>query len=60
MIFSKKEKQIVAYSVEKCPSCKKESKRKFKEGDFLFASSMECPSCKIPMAITKIFGEAIG
>ncbi|HSA98042.1 MAG TPA: hypothetical protein VLF17_03090 [Candidatus Nitrosotenuis sp.] len=59
MIFSKKEKQIVAYTAEKCPSCKRESKRKFKQGDFLFAESSQCPSCNIPMNIAKIFGEPI-
>jgi hypothetical protein len=59
MIFSKKEKQVVAYTVEKCPSCKKESKRKFKDGDVLFASGAECNSCKIQMSIAKIFGETI-
>ncbi len=60
MIFSKKEKQIIAYTAEKCPSCKNELKRKFKEGDFLFAPSTECTSCKVPMVIEKIFGEPIG
>jgi hypothetical protein len=59
MIFSKKEKQIVAYTTEKCPSCKKELKRKFKEGDCLFTESSQCKSCKIPMSIAKIFGESI-
>jgi hypothetical protein len=59
MIFSKKEKPIIAYTIERCPSCKKESKRKFKEGDCLFAESSQCSSCKIPMSIAKIFGEPI-
>jgi hypothetical protein len=59
MIFSKKEKQLVAYTTERCPSCKKESKRKFKEGDCLFAESVQCDACKIPMSIVKIFGEPI-
>lgn len=59
MIFSKKEKQMVAYTVEKCPSCKKESKRKFKPGDCLFVESSACSVCNIPMGITKIFGEPI-
>ncbi len=59
MIFSKKEKQIVAYTVEKCPSCKNESKRKFRQGDCLFVESSHCPSCNVPMNITKIFGEPI-
>ncbi len=57
MIFSKKEKPLVAYTLEKCPSCGKESKRKFKEGDFLFAESSQCDKCKTPMNIEKIFGE---
>lgn len=59
MIFSKKEKQLVAYTIEKCPSCNKESKRKFKQGDYLFVESSKCSSCNIPMNITKIFGEPI-
>jgi ssDNA-binding Zn-finger/Zn-ribbon topoisomerase 1 len=58
-MFSKKEKQIIAYTVEKCPTCNKESKRKFKQGDILFAESSQCDKCKIPTAIAKIFGEPI-
>jgi hypothetical protein len=59
MIFSKKEKTIIAYTVEKCQSCNKESKRKFKEGDCLFASGPECGSCKGQTRISKIFGQPI-
>jgi hypothetical protein len=58
MIFSKKEKPIVAYTIEKCTSCKKENKRKFKEGDCLFALGAECSSCKAQTSIAKIFGES--
>lgn len=57
MIFSKKEKPIIAYTIERCLTCKKESKRKFKDGDMLFAQGSECTSCKTPMMIYKIFGE---
>ncbi len=59
MIFSKKEKQLVAYTIEKCPLCKKESKREFKQGDCLFVESSKCVSCNITMNIAKIFGEPI-
>lgn len=60
MIFSKKEKQVVAYSVEQCPQCKKESKRKFKEGDVLFEEGATCcSSCNVQMKVSKIFGETI-
>jgi hypothetical protein len=59
-MFSKKEKQVIAYTLEKCPTCGKESKRKFKEGDFLFAASSQCDKCNAPMKIAKIFGEPIG
>lgn len=59
MIFSKKEKTIIAYTVEKCQSCKKESKRKFKEGDCLFAQGIQCGACKGQTLISKIFGQAI-
>ncbi|MFM8659613.1 MAG: hypothetical protein ACKOCQ_06750 [Candidatus Nitrosotenuis sp.] len=58
-MFSKKEKPLIAFTVETCPSCKKETKRKFKEGDCLFASGIQCDSCKIPTNIAKIFGQAI-
>lgn len=59
MIFTKKEKQVIAYTLERCPSCKKESKRKFKEGDCLFVDASQCNACKVPMTIAKIFGETI-
>lgn len=59
MIFSKKEKPLIAHTVEKCPNCKKESKRRFKEGDCLFMDGVECVSCKVPTKISKIFGQAI-
>jgi len=59
MIFSKKEKTIVAYTIEKCQSCGKEFKRKFKEDDCLFASGAECTSCKGQSRISKIFGQSI-
>jgi hypothetical protein len=59
MIFSKKEKHLVAYTVEKCPTCKQESKRKFRQGDCLFVESSKCTFCNIPTNITKIFGEPI-
>ncbi|MFY9300512.1 MAG: hypothetical protein WAO91_04915 [Candidatus Nitrosotenuis sp.] len=58
MILSKKEKPLTAYTLEKCPTCSKESKRKFKEGDVLFTESSQCDKCKTPMKITKIFGES--
>jgi hypothetical protein len=57
-MFSKKEKPLTAYALEKCPHCSKESKRKFKEGDVLFAESSQCDKCKALMRITKIFGES--
>ncbi|MGQ0606098.1 MAG: hypothetical protein ACT4OD_03965 [Candidatus Nitrosotenuis sp.] len=59
MIFSKKEKTIIVYTIEECPSCKKESKRKFKENDCLFTPGSKCDSCKIPTNISKIFGQSI-
>lgn len=59
MIFSKKEKTIVAYTIEKCPACNKENKRKFTDGDCLFVSGAECSTCKIPTGISKIFGQSI-
>jgi transposase-like protein len=57
-MFSK-EKIILAYTVEKCNSCNLERKRKFKEGDFLFAQAPKCDSCNGISAIDRIFGESI-
>jgi len=59
MIFSKKEKPVVAYTVEKCTSCGKEQKREFRDGDMLFAESSECSACKAKTSISKIFGQTI-
>jgi hypothetical protein len=53
----KKEEIITPYTVEQCDSCKAISKRKFKEGDYVFKKTDICPSCKGQMSIAKIFGE---
>jgi hypothetical protein len=57
MIFSKKEKTILAFSVEKCTNCKKETSREFKDGDLLFATGSNCVACSSPTSISKIFGQ---
>ena len=54
-----KEKTIFAYTVEKCTNCNLERKRRFTEGDFLFAETSKCNSCNGVTIIEKIFGEAI-
>jgi len=58
MIFSKK-KITIAYAVEKCKKCGMLRKRKFTEGDILFAESSQCTSCDGMTSIEKIFGESI-
>jgi len=55
----KKKKTTTAYSVEQCVLCKKEVKRKFKEGDYIFAETSKCQNCEGKMQIEKIFGETI-
>ncbi len=58
MIFKrKKEEIIIPYTLEQCDSCKAISKRKFKEGDYVFKKTESCSSCKGQLAISKIFGE---
>lgn len=59
MIFSKKEKPVEAITLEKCTSCGKVEKRKFKDGDVVFAELSECTSCKNRMRIEMIFGQTI-
>ncbi|MFQ5496877.1 MAG: hypothetical protein ACE5DU_03225 [Nitrosopumilus sp.] len=58
MIFSK-EKITIAYTIEQCPECKMQRKRKFIEGDVLFAESEKCSSCNGITRIEKIFGETL-
>ena len=53
----KKAETITPYTVEQCNSCNAISKRKFKEGDFVFKKTDMCSSCKGQMLIAKIFGE---
>ncbi|WP_428326686.1 hypothetical protein [Nitrosopumilus sp.] len=57
-MFSK-EKITVAYTVEKCEKCGMQKKRKFSEGDVLFAKTSKCNSCDGMTVIDKIFGETI-
>ncbi len=58
MIFSKKEKITIAYTVVQCTGCDLQSKRKFATGDTLFAEIGKCDSCGKPTRIEKIFGES--
>lgn len=58
-MFSKKEETRTPFTIERCEGCKKEHKRKFKTGDYLFRNSSTCPTCKAQMKIVKIFGEII-
>jgi hypothetical protein len=55
----RKEKNIFAYTVEKCNKCNLERKRKFQVGDVLFAKTSKCDSCDGIAVIEKIFGETI-
>ena len=57
MIFSKK-KITIEYTVEQCTKCKMLTKRKFREGDVLFAEMSKCVSCNGLVQIEKIFGES--
>lgn len=58
MKFKRKKIEIITpYTVEQCNSCNAISKRKFKEGDYVFKKTDTCSSCKGQMLITKIFGE---
>ena len=58
-MFSKKEEKRTPYTIEQCDSCKKETKRKFKKGDYIFKETSKCVSCKKQLRIAKIFGEIV-
>ena len=58
--FKKKEEVLDPYTVEQCTRCNTISKRKFKEGDYIFKTVEKCTSCgNGQMIISKIFGEAV-
>ena len=58
--FKKKEEVLDPYTIEQCNSCNGITKRKFKEGDFIFKTGEKCASCgNGQMMIYKIFGEAV-
>lgn len=57
-MFEKK-KITKYYTVDYCKECKKEHKRNFEAGDFLFKGSSDCPSCNSKMQVEKIFCETI-
>lgn len=57
-MFSK-EKITLAYTVEKCMKCGLQKKRKFSDGDVLFAEVSKCNSCDGKSIIEKIFGETL-
>lgn len=57
-MFDKK-KITMAYTVEKCQKCEMLRKRKFTDGDTLFAESSQCTSCDGMTSIEKIFGETM-
>ena len=58
MIFSKK-KITTEYTVEQCTKCGTLTKRKFNDGDVLFAELSKCVFCDGFARIEKIFGETI-
>ena len=58
-MFSKKVEKRDPFTVEQCNSCKKESKRKFKEDDYVFKETSKCSTCQGQLLIIKIFGEII-
>ena len=58
-MFEKKKIPPTPFTVEQCKSCKKEIKRKFKEGDILFKETLQCKFCDGKLQIEQIFGETI-
>ncbi len=60
-MFGRKNKEIIIdYTVEICQKCQMQRKRRFVDGDVLFAESSKCTSCDGTTRIEKIFGETMG
>ena len=59
-LFKKKEEVLDPYAVQKCNSCNKTTKRKFKEGDYVFKMTDNCISWgNGDLMVDKIFGEVV-
>ena len=58
-MFSKKIEKRDPFTVEQCNSCKKETKRKFTESDYVFKETSKCSNCQGQLIIVKIFGEIV-
>ncbi len=59
-LFKKKDEVLDPYTVEKCTSCNKVSKRKFVESDYVFKATGKCTACGTgQIIIDKIFGEVV-
>ena len=57
--MSDKNEIISAYTLQRCNSCKEQSKQKFSEGDYVFKEISKCSSCDGQIIITKIYGESL-
>jgi len=59
MMFFGKKKEIKPeiYSEEICQSCGENSRREFKEGDYIYGSGTRCKKCSSNTLITAIYGE---
>lgn len=49
-----------AYAVERCGSCGREERRRFRAGDCVLAGAPACGACGGAATIDRIFGEATG
>ena len=50
---------IESHTLEECDACKKQLKRKFSQGDYVFKYTSKCSSCNGQVIIAKIFGETL-
>ncbi len=59
-LFKKKEEVLDPYTIERCNICNKTTKRKFKEGDYIFKVTEKCTACgNGQIMVDKIFGEVV-
>ncbi len=57
--FGKKEEILEPFTIEQCTVCNRTTKRKFRDGDYVFKMNEKCSCGNGQMMTAKIFGEPI-
>ncbi len=57
--IGEKRPKMPVFTVEDCSQCGTKTKRAFKNGDYIFKESGNCPKCNSKTLITAIYAELV-